>query len=180
MVLFGGNTKAVPEPGSDETWEWTWSVDCSSGSWSQIPTTIQPHRRFHTGTAFAEDCSKTMLFGGWVTVTDRRDDTWVYPSVDNVDCNHNGLPDSCEAPIPDQDSDGVGDPCDNCTTVYNPNQSNIDGDAFGDVCDPCPFDPTNTKVDGRCIPTLSEWGMMAMAALVLSAGGVVIARRRGA
>jgi hypothetical protein len=31
-----------------------------------------------------------------------------------------------------------------------------------------------------CIPTLSEWGMMAMAALVLSAGGVVIARCRAA
>ena len=55
-----------------------------------------------------------------------------------------------------------------------------DGDAFGDACDPCPFDPTNTKVDGQCIPTLSEWGMVAMAALMLSAGGVVIARRRAA
>jgi len=31
-----------------------------------------------------------------------------------------------------------------------------------------------------CIPTLSEWGMMAMALLMLSAGGVVIARRRAA
>jgi hypothetical protein len=29
-------------------------------------------------------------------------------------------------------------------------------------------------------PALSEWGMMAMAALMLSAGGVVIARRRAA
>jgi len=28
------------------------------------------------------------------------------------------------------------------------------------------------------IPTLSEWGLIAMAALMLSAGGVVIARRR--
>ena len=30
------------------------------------------------------------------------------------------------------------------------------------------------------VPTVSEWGMMAMAALMLSAGGVVIARRRAA
>lgn len=78
----------------------------------------------------------------------------------------------------DTDGDGICDDTDNCPTVYNPNQSNIDGDAFGDACDPCPFDPANTMVDGKCIPTLSEWGMMAMAALILSAGGVVIARRR--
>jgi len=78
----------------------------------------------------------------------------------------------------DDDGDGVVNSVDNCPTVYNPNQSNIDGDALGDACDPCPFDPTNTMVDGKCIPTLTEWGMMAMAALMLSAGGVVIARRR--
>jgi hypothetical protein len=83
------------------------------------------------------------------------------------------------APL-DTDGDTVPDACDNCPTLPNANQSNIDGDAFGDVCDQCPFDPTNTKVDGNCIPTLSEWGMMAMAALMLSAGGVVIARRRAA
>jgi hypothetical protein len=78
----------------------------------------------------------------------------------------------------DTDGDGICDDTDNCPTVYNPNQSNIDGDAFGDACDLCPYDPANTIVNGQCIPTLSEWGMIAMAALILSAGGVVIARRR--
>jgi hypothetical protein len=71
-----------------------------------------------------------------------------------VDCNGNGVADECD--------------------------SDIDGDGIPNDCDPCPFDPTNTKVDGRCIPTLSEWGMMAMAALMLSAGGVVIVRRQKA
>ena len=81
----------------------------------------------------------------------------------------------------DVDNDGVPDVCDNCVNVVNANQANLDGDVFGDACDQCPFDPTNTKTpEGQCIPTLSEWGMMAMAGLMLLAGGVVIARRRQA
>jgi len=81
--------------------------------------------------------------------------------------------------IGDADSDSVQDHFDNCPNTANANQGNLDGDAFGDVCDPCPFDPTNTQVEGQCIPTLSEWGMMAMAGLMLLAGGMVIKRRRG-
>lgn len=39
---------------------------------------------------------------------------------------------------PDPDGDYQWDPCDNCPTVYNPDQANADYDPFGDVCDPCP------------------------------------------
>lgn len=35
----------------------------------------------------------------------------------------------------DRDGDGVGDPCDNCALVSNPDQLNSDGDALGDACD---------------------------------------------
>ena len=38
-------------------------------------------------------------------------------------------------PSLDSDKDGVGDELDNCPSVPNPNQNNIDQDIFGDACD---------------------------------------------
>jgi hypothetical protein len=39
-------------------------------------------------------------------------------------------------PVADQDRDGVPDSSDNCPTVANPDQSNVDKDSMGDACDP--------------------------------------------
>ncbi|HKQ49402.1 MAG TPA: proprotein convertase P-domain-containing protein [Phycisphaerae bacterium] len=47
----------------------------------------------------------------------------------------------------DPDVDGVGDICDNCPTVADPTQNNIDGDALGDACDNCPSFANNDQAD---------------------------------
>lgn len=41
----------------------------------------------------------------------------------------------------DGDGDGVGDLCDNCDTVFNDSQIDVDDDGVGDQCDPCPREP---------------------------------------
>lgn len=70
------------------------------------------------------------------------------PEVDpDGDCipNNDCIGDDCDnCPglyNPDQadaDGDGVGDDCDNCPSTYNPDQADTDQDGVGDVCDQCP------------------------------------------
>ncbi len=51
------------------------------------------------------------------------------------------------ASLIDQDNDGVCDFTDNCPTVFNPDQSNMDTDTLGDVCDNCPTIANNDQLD---------------------------------
>jgi hypothetical protein len=47
-----------------------------------------------------------------------------------------GLPSMSDAgPCPDQDSDTICDPDDNCLIKFNPTQTDTNGDGFGNVCD---------------------------------------------
>ncbi|MCH7871828.1 MAG: IPTL-CTERM sorting domain-containing protein, partial [Planctomycetes bacterium] len=114
------------------------------------------------------------------------------------DCNENGIPDECDLdcgatigttgvlcsdvfPDPacgqssDTDGDGAQDECDNCPSQPNPTQTDGDGDGVGDECDTCPgYDDAQPCP----IPTVSQWGLAVMTLLVLTAGGLVITRRR--
>ena len=78
--------------------------------------------------------------------------------MDQGDADNDEVGDACDncpdIDNPDQedgDSDEVGDSCDNCLTLSNPDQENSDGDELGDICDNCPLidnpDQDNSDTD---------------------------------
>lgn len=114
------------------------------------------------------------------------------PSMCGPDCNGNGIPDEC-----DLDCGTASGPCD----VLGCGQSqdnNVDGipDECGACCGPqdcvqttqayCETsgkyrgDATTCATQENCagIPTVSQWGLVVMTLVVLTAGTIVLVRRR--
>ena len=115
------------------------------------------------------------------------------------DCDGNGIPDECER---DRDGDGVIDACDPCpqdnpddtdgdgvceSDDLCPGEPDIDsdGDSVPDCLDQCPGidDTIDFDADGvpdcvQAIPTVSAWGVVILALLLMVGGKVYFGGRR--
>jgi subtilisin family serine protease len=127
---------------------------------------------------------------------DACDNCPVTPNPDQSNSDEDGLGDSCDncrdITNPDQsdvDGDGVGDACDNCPDDSNLDQFDLDGDGVGDVCDNCPDDSNldQSDMDGDgvgdvCddspVPSVSGWGLVSMALLLLTTSTAILLWRR--
>ena len=110
---------------------------------------------FQSTPTFALTQSQVDELNGLCILNDyRRPNNYLGVELDNILLSRSG---------PDSDNDGIPDDQDNCPTVTNSDQSNVDGDLLGDACDPdidgdgilngndnCPYDanPAQADVDG--------------------------------
>jgi LmbE family N-acetylglucosaminyl deacetylase len=110
-----------PEP-------FTWQIDCYDDSVTRLTSGTVGFWCMASGNKYWDDLTVTQL------LTD--------PSCDDLDpCTENDVCSNgvCDGNFVDADGDGACDIFDNCPTIPNAGQANIDADAYGDACDG-PFD----------------------------------------
>ena len=87
---------------------------------------------------------------------------------DGIPDDEDNCPNKANADQANNDSDDLGDVCDNCPEDFNPpgpdgKQPNEDGDKFGDACDNCPLgctpvEPGTCKIDDGTNSDGDIWG----------------------
>lgn len=169
IVLFGG--RLVPVTCGTVTNE-TWELDMSTlpdATWTLVPTPDAPSPRVLTRMVYNPTDSTMLLFGGFDMCSSIFADTWVYDGLTW------------------QEVDVTG-PSARWTYAMAFDELRDEFVLFGVTTtvtlvpgDPRQYSGETWSYGNRPgIPTVSEWGLVAMALLVLSAGTVVLMRRRAA
>ncbi|MBP9204532.1 MAG: thrombospondin type 3 repeat-containing protein [Kofleriaceae bacterium] len=86
------------------------------------------------------------------------------PTGGGVDADGDHVEDACQAGVGhDEDGDAVLDPDDNCPTVVNPDQANLNADGAGDACEPAPGRFSQVLFEPFFDPTLPGWQVLPAA-----------------
>lgn len=98
--------------------------------------------------------SLPMSLSSPVTIVVERDNCPGVLNSSNADSDGDGVGDACDVCLrlndpeqSDMDGDGKGDLCDNCVEHKNPSQLDTDGDGVGDLCDNCSAVANSTQKD---------------------------------
>lgn len=85
------------------------------------------------------DSPEPLRIGDWYFIYDQNYKTF-HGTLDDVRIYNRALSEEeiqqlFTGKVPDRDGDGIADSMDNCPTVANPNQEDIDGNGIGNACD---------------------------------------------
>jgi hypothetical protein len=143
VVLFGGGY-AGPQPEGD-TWLWNgsaWSLRSTGG-------TADPAPRFFPALSYDSGQGAAVLFGGVTGPSpdpaNYLGDTWEFDFENqSVDCNGNGIPDSCDGYVCEDGNPCTDDACNGTACAFTNNTASCDdgdGCTDGDIC-----------TGGACVP----------------------------
>ena len=88
----------------------------------------------------------------------------------------NAIEDALEYLPSDLDEDGINNDEDNCPEIYNPDQTDIDGDGAGDACDICDnanifvVGNVNGDLDQESSPIIDLLDILALVDLIILGG----------